>query len=301
MATDLHIRLARQIIEYLEDSDAGPGVRLKESELSELFDVSRSPVRGALALLQEKGLVEKRENRGFITVANPRQIRSARSELGVTDFEALYHDIISDRVANRLNETESEADLLRRYGTTRSILTRILNRLAREGVLERSPGYGWRFLPALNTAEAHDESYAFRLLIEPAGLLQPTFRVNPADMQKSRDAHQKLLRSRRKRIPEIDLFTMNASFHEMLAEFSGNRFILQAVKQQNRLRQLVEYRGFQRMDRVHQSCREHLEILDAIDSREIEWAASLLKRHLQIASGLQLGLEEAQSDARPAA
>ncbi|MEM6485188.1 MAG: GntR family transcriptional regulator [Pseudomonadota bacterium] len=290
--TDLHIRLAQGIVEYLIETEAAAGVRLKESDLSDRLGVSRSPVRGALALLADQGVVEKRTNRGFITTVAASKIARRNMELGETGTDALYRSIVADRVNNRLGDSESEADLLRRYQTTRSKLTRALNRLASEGAVERSEGYGWRFLPALNSEAAHDESYAFRLLLEPEGLLLPTFKVNPIKLAKVRTAHEKMLNTKRKRIPEIELFRMNAEFHETLAEFSGNRFIHQAVVQQNRLRQLLEYQGFHDVERVRESCREHIEILDAVDRGDNEWASSLLKRHLQIASGLKLGFED---------
>ncbi|MEM1110473.1 MAG: GntR family transcriptional regulator [Pseudomonadota bacterium] len=290
--TELHIRLAREIVASIIDAEAPIGQRLKESELSEKLGVSRSPVRAALSLLAEGGVVEQRTNRGFVTALPAEKLAGHTLDLGETGSDALYNNIIADRVNNKLADVESEADLLRRYGVTRSLLNRVLTRLSQEGVVERSPGYGWRFSPALSSEAAHDESYAFRLLLEPAGPLQPTFQANPVRLSQAKAAHEKLLASKRLRLPEIELFRMNADFHEMLAEFSGNRFILQAIQQQNRLRQLLEYRGFQSIERVHQSCREHLEIIDAIERGENEWAASLLKRHLQVASGLKLGFDD---------
>ena len=83
----------------------------------------------------------------------------------------------------------------------------------------------------------------------------------------------------------------------MIAEFSGNRFILQALKQQNRLRQLLEYRGFQEKneERARISCTEHLEIIDALEQGDNELASILLKRHIQVASKLKLGFDEAEA------
>jgi len=212
-------------------------------------------------------------------------------DMPVTEDEALYESLIRDRVEGTLKEVESEADLLRRYTASRSVLNRVLTRLSREGIVARNQGYGWRFLPTLNTERAHDESYRFRLLIEPAGLLEPTYEVNPARLRRAREAHEELLAGSGRR-QTTDMFEMNADFHEMLAEFSGNRFIVQAVRQQNNLRRLLEYRGFRDVERIRASCEEHLEIIEALEDDDRIWASRLLERHLSVASTLKLAFRD---------
>lgn len=44
----------------------GPGSRLVERDLADRFDVSRSPVREALRILEQEGLVEKLPTRGIV-------------------------------------------------------------------------------------------------------------------------------------------------------------------------------------------------------------------------------------------
>ncbi|MGO4842905.1 FCD domain-containing protein, partial [Rhizobiaceae sp. 2RAB30] len=71
-----------------------------------------------------------------------------------------------------------------------------------------------------------------------------------------------------------------------LAACSGNRFLTEAVRQQNNLRRMQESAGFEELptERVEQSCLEHLAILDAIEAGEMEWAEALLRQHLRQAS-----------------
>jgi DNA-binding GntR family transcriptional regulator len=45
-----------------------PGSRLREHELAEDFDVSRSRIRGAFGILEERGLIERIPNRGAVVV-----------------------------------------------------------------------------------------------------------------------------------------------------------------------------------------------------------------------------------------
>lgn len=290
--TDLQLSLATQIAEKIIREKTAEDTRLKEGDLASEFGVSRSPIRGALALLEDREVVRSVPNHGYYLAVPGTKLNLKDLGLGETEEDALYSSIVGDRVKKVLGDVETEADLMRRYNVTRSQLLRTLNRLSTEGILERSQGYGWRFLPALDSEKAHDESYAFRLLIEPASFAQSTFKADTDELEACKTAHLELMNSKVKRVSAAALFEINASFHEMIAKFSGNRFIHQAVQQQNRLRRLLEYRGFHDADRVRHSCEEHLEIMAAIERGDLEWASSLLHRHLKVASQLKLSFQE---------
>src|ERR1700754_3276176 len=77
-ASRLQADLARRILRHLKDENAQPGHRLVELDLCATFDVSRTPVRGALALLAAQGIVTSRAGRGFVLAKIP----------GVADDEA---------------------------------------------------------------------------------------------------------------------------------------------------------------------------------------------------------------------
>jgi len=64
--SNLHSELARRIRRHLADSGAAAGQRLVEEDLCRLFDVSRTPVRGALKLLAQEGVVAPRAGRGYV-------------------------------------------------------------------------------------------------------------------------------------------------------------------------------------------------------------------------------------------
>jgi DNA-binding GntR family transcriptional regulator len=51
----LQVDLAKRILRMLTDRGAEPGYHLIEVELSQHFQVSRTPIRGALKLLAEQG------------------------------------------------------------------------------------------------------------------------------------------------------------------------------------------------------------------------------------------------------
>ncbi|MGI4857267.1 MAG: FCD domain-containing protein, partial [Janthinobacterium lividum] len=76
------------------------------------------------------------------------------------------------------------------------------------------------------------------------------------------------------------LFETDANFHEMLAEFSGNVFMHQSMQQQNRLRRLLEFRGYENRRRIKEWCGEHLRIIDAILANDMTLAADSMREHL---------------------
>jgi DNA-binding GntR family transcriptional regulator len=90
---------------------------------------------------------------------------------------------------------------------------------------------------------------------------------------------------------------MNAAYHEGLAAASGNRFLLVAVQQQNRLRRFANYDWTFGHERVLVNCREHLAILDRLEAGEREAAAALLRRHLEAAAKLKRTTERAAAAA----
>jgi len=276
--TSLQTKLAGQIMAAIRSGELIPGMHLKEVELADRFGVSRSPIRGALAYLASQEMIE-RLSQGY----RVRQDGVRPVEIPPSEDEQLYQQLIKDRLDGVWPEQVMEADLLRRYDVGKSVLQRCLLRLAEEGVMQRRRGHGWVFQPTLLSPRTRYESYRYRMLLEPTGLLEPTFQLDLVRLQRCRERQQALLDQGPS--SAIDFFEANAEFHEMLAAASGNAFILQAITQQNRLRRFIELRTVSNPERVRISCREHLEILSALEAGDRNWAATLLGRHLEVAGG----------------
>jgi DNA-binding GntR family transcriptional regulator len=285
----LQRKLVSQIAGYIRDNGLGPGDQLTELSLAEALKVSRTPVRAALEHLAAQGVVSPAgRRRGFQVTASSEALTELTQETFQSDEEEeLYMRVAGDYVANRLPEQFSEADMLRQYGVGRGVLARVLQRMSAERVIERNPGYGWRFAPLLRSRESHDESYRFRMVVEPAALLEPTFQLDTARAGRSRRDHEAILLTPPARLSIVNFFEVNAEFHEFLAACSGNHFFHQAVQQQNQLRRFLSYSWTYGADRVAASCHEHLEILAALEGGDREWAASLLRRHLDLAGRLK--------------
>lgn len=286
--THLQRALARRILFFAKKSGLAAGARLKEEELARIFEVSRTPVRRALALLEASGFAMASPHLGFALKIDARDVPADAFEEPREAAEEVYELIIEDLFQGMLGEKVTENQLVRRYDRTRTAVSEALARLAKEGLATRSSGYGWRFEDLLRSPEANDESYRFRLIIEPAGILEPTFAVDPVVMVGLRREHENFLTRASKLPARVNIFDMNAQFHEALAKFSGNRFIFQSIKQMSHLRRLLEYKRYGSRDRIVASCREHLEIMDALDMNDREKASALMRAHLDQAIQLRL-------------
>lgn len=273
--------LASRVALSLATAGYPTGYRITENQLTAEFRVSRSPIRAVMRFLAEKGFLEHMDKGYFIPESMPnRDVVDA--VIPKSSDQELYDKIARERAQDKLSEQFSEAEFMRRYGVPRSQLIRVLNRLSLDGIVEPSAGHGWRFLPTLNKEIMYRDSYRFRMMIEPLGILEPTFRVDVAVLKKLRDDQIGLAAS-----PDPQkLFEQNAAFHETLANFSNNSFVIEAVHRHSRLRRLSEHLSHDE-DRTRGRIEEHVSIIDALLENQREWAASLLRRHLDIASQIK--------------
>lgn len=65
----LHEQVAQRLRTMLVEGHIAPGAKLNERELSQVLEVSRTPLREAIKMLAAEGLVELLPNRGAIAVA----------------------------------------------------------------------------------------------------------------------------------------------------------------------------------------------------------------------------------------
>jgi DNA-binding GntR family transcriptional regulator len=279
----LRADLAIRIIDLIETGAFAPGDRLTETGLAARLQVSRTPVRGALTLLAAHRVVEAGA-RGFVVAAGASAATRAAAPSfsarpGMTNAERLAIAIAADRRTGVLPSEVSEAELMRRYDVPRAVMKHLMGQLATLGVAERKRGHGWLLLPGYE--EARGESYRWRLMVEPAALLEPAYTFNAEWAAEMRDRHEQFLRDPWHDHAAIRFFALNSAFHEGLCAGAGNRFIDMAMQQQTQLRRLGNYNWVYGVARVHQSCQEHLAILDQLLAGDHDRAAALLRRHIE--------------------
>ncbi|MGH8619474.1 MAG: GntR family transcriptional regulator [Burkholderiales bacterium] len=283
----LAAQIASQVIGWLQGQGLGVGAHLSEQRLADAFRVSRSPVRRALALLEVQGIVAQEPHRGYFVRKLPTAASVRGTARAAGDPDENYLRIADDRLAGRLAGDITESALMRGFGLPRRELQRILHRMEKEGWVERKPGHGWSFVALPDTVEAHGQSYRFRMLFEPAALLEPGFRIVKNEFDRIRRDQQMLLDGGIARLSRAKLFELGSDFHETLMGFSGNRFMTDAIKRVNGMRRLLEYRAHYDRERFAGQCREHLQLLELLERGSREDAARFLKRHLDVVRAIK--------------
>jgi len=276
----LQARVLREIVAYVRRERLQTGAHLREQELAARAGTSRTPVLQGLRHLETLGALRRDANRGFFLRRGAVHWAGIARRLAAVPDDPLYLRIAQLRQSGALPEAATEAELMRRLGAARGALRKVLARIAAEDWVEQRPGHGWRFRPTIDSAGAYAESYAFRLAIEPAALRQSGFRADPQELAALREEQAHIVSGGYLSLTPVELFEANARFHEALARWSGNRFLLQGLQRVNQLRRLEEYRQAGKRPERRTQAREHLGILAATGRGDQEEAAHRMQRHL---------------------
>ncbi|PYE30248.1 DNA-binding GntR family transcriptional regulator [Rhizobium sp. PP-F2F-G38] len=279
----LHLECAKEILENLAAGRNVAGDRVSDAALASRLGISRTPVRKALDLLLARGILRRPSSKRGYTLAQPVTPAILAKFRAVNEEHSLYHAILRDRVSKRLPETVSELGLADQFDVSRSTVRNVLAKLASEGIVLRLKGNGWQFRRAIDCYRAAQDSYEFRMIIECNALMADEFSMSADSIIALRTAHATLLSE--KETDSATWFRINANFHQSLVDGAGNEFLSEAMRQQNALRRLNEYAEISTLldERAIQSCLEHLEILDAIEAKDVNLASTLLRRHLTAA------------------
>jgi DNA-binding GntR family transcriptional regulator len=285
--TPLQKRILSEIISYVRRENLPVGARLTELQFANLLGTARSPIRAALAHLKKRKIVRFERSRGFFLLVPASSLADLADEASGSAGDPLYQSIAEGRLNHTIPDEVMESELIRMFGVTRNRLRKVLARILEEGWIERRVGHGWSFLPMLDSNEAYRESLVFRVGVETAGILSPKFHPSPSALEQCRRRQEFIYKEGLKTLTPLEVWTENAIFHETIAAWSGNRFILQAVKRLARLQGLVGSKGqgtpasiptYQR-----KSFEEHVAILAKIAARDFGSAASLMRHHLEAA------------------
>jgi len=277
----LHVTLAHRVIEHVCTERFPIGHHLTEQSLEQVLGTSRSPIRGALNYLVKKGIVEPRPpRRGLFLAHDAAALSAMQDDLPTADEDSAYLALARDKLEGRLPTVLSETEAMRRYSLTRERMRRVFARAANEGWIEQRASKGWSFLPMIDGPDTCDESYALRIVLEPAAMLMPSFSIDSDVLRRVRAQQEDLVNGAYKTASHAEMVQANATFHEGLASLSGNRFVEQTIMRQNQLRRLLEFRETADRERVRRQCLEHLAILDLLEQGERHQAAQLLTEHL---------------------
>lgn len=279
--TALQLHVVREIVSHARRSHMKVGDHLVESALASALGTSRTPVNTAMRFLASVGAVAHDPNRGYFLSRDASGLAELASSLSIQPDDPLHLQIAADRLARQLPDVNTEAELMRLYDCSRATLRKTLSKIQQEGWVEKKIGHGWEFQPMIDSPEAYEESYRYRLALEPTGILASGFRVDRAELAALKQRQRFIVESGYASMTAIELFEANSEFHETLAKWSGNRFIQQSIRRIDQLRRLVEYSQARERKPRQSHAQEHLAILEAIAEQDLLKAAGLLRNHLE--------------------
>ncbi len=279
-ASELSKKISNRLLHDIVAGTLEGGQHISAQQVADRYGVSRTPVREALISLEEKDVLIRLENRGyFVADKLPPAIKENLDTVDPSELDE-YQLLANDWLTNEIPEEVTEQFLKQKYGWTKAKVGELLIRASREGWAERKEGYGWRFLPVAKTPEAFDEIYRFRMAIEPAAMLEPSFELDHKVLDEQRRIQQGMLDMDMDAVNGEALLESGALFHEELIKLSGNPFFLMALQRVNRMRRLMEYRAEVNHQRLIEQCTEHLEILTLLESGNTVDASYRMRQHL---------------------
>lgn len=278
--TALQRQTLKEVLLFIRRNQLPVGYHLTANGLANEIGVSRNPVSKALSYLGDIDILSHDKNRGFFLKKPYDALQDDLEEFFETTSDPLYDQLVSLKLAGQLDNHVLESELMRLLDTSRNNVVKLLGRIQSEGWVEKKAGQGWEFLPLIDSKEAYEESYVFRLALEPALVMSPKFKVNKDELEQCLATQHRIASQGYKDMTAFELFEANCHFHESLAKWSNNRFYYQTLVKLNQLRRLAEYKLSGERTMRQGQAQEHIEILESIKRGDLLEAASLLRLHL---------------------
>jgi len=189
-------------------------------------------------------------------------------------YQAMQELIISRRLAPGQHLVESE--LAQMLGVSRQPVREALQWLNNEGWVDLRPGYG-AFVHAPTEEEA-DQLLAVRSLLESESARLAALLADADGIARLRDLNRQGSEALEK--DDVDTaVALNAAVHRCVTELSGNKVLLDFATQVDR-RVRWYYTPIARQ-RGEQSWREHAKLIDAIENRDADGAARIMKENTE--------------------
>lgn len=174
----------------------------------------------------------------------------------------------------------TEQELALAVGVSRTPIREALRRLHAEGLVHFEPNHG--AIVASFEPEDAEEIFELRALLEPAGARRAAIRASEAEIAELRVLAEEQMREstqRRgaylKRIGEL-----NDRFHRLIQQASNSRRLSKALsgilEAPLILRTFSEYTS----DELCRSADQHLELVQALEAHDPDWAHSIMQTHI---------------------
>jgi DNA-binding GntR family transcriptional regulator len=275
-----------------------PGLVLLEGPVAEIFRTSRAPVKAALRLLNEQGLIERFNGRGFIVPSPAGETAPVRLDLreaGFAPATALADDNLESRAAwERIyHDAErevgaalpfgrfhiNEARMGQHFGVSRTVIRDVLGRMHERGLVEKSPRTHWIAGPL--TAAAIREFYEIRGMLEPQALIQAVPNLDIDELVAMRD-RVTTLEARYPHVSAEELTDLDTDLHTHCVQRIANKRLMAMIRQAQ-LPLLTNYTFLRYLGIPEETpeLAEHKLVFEHLIQGSSAAAAAALKAHLE--------------------
>jgi DNA-binding GntR family transcriptional regulator len=198
-------------------------------------------------------------------------------------YQTVREGILVGRYAGAARITEHA--IARAAGVSRTPVREALRRLHAEGLVEFAPNQG-AVVAAWTDADS-DEIFDLRALLESYGAQRAAVRATPLQVAELRAlAERQLQLSQRDAGRHVeDIGDLNCQFHRKLQEASGSARLGKALSPLIETPPILKAMSQYTVEDLARSAVQHLEIVQAIEARDGQWAASVMRAHILAARG----------------
>jgi DNA-binding GntR family transcriptional regulator len=167
--------------------------------------------------------------------------------------------------------------LVRETGESLAMMTRVLDRLAEEGILIKQRR-AWS-ISRQATAALMREIFEVRTTLEGMCARLAAQRIGPEQVAKIEHVHHDFEQVL-KQGDNVALLAVDRRFHQQLYEASGNRFLARALDDMYARVYRLFFFALDRMGSVRSNVEDHRAILDAIKAGDGPQAERLIQQHV---------------------
>lgn len=187
---------------------------------------------------------------------------------------------LQDMVVNgtlAAGEKVPERELCEKLGVSRTPMREALKVLAAEGLLTLEPNRGARVRAI--TLEELEEAFPLMGAFEALAGELACLHITPTQLKRIRDAHSRMLEDYAAR-DMGEYFRHNQRIHEMIMEAAGNATLGAMYRSLATRVRRARYVANMSETRWREAVAEHEQMLEALEARDGERLAAILKRHL---------------------
>lgn len=172
-----------------------------------------------------------------------------------------------------------EEDLANQLGVSRTPVREALIRLESTGLVHLRPGRGALLTPV--TDEEYIEWLQLREQLESFATREAALNASQRDVERLRALFAPFIGLDENACPPASYGQANVAFHIEIIALANNRLLERVWESFGHRQTTYRRQTIKRLHRFSTSLREHLAIIDAIESRDADLAEKLAKQHVR--------------------